>query len=95
MTIKFLGFELERFLDRWSSGADAVCEIGAVIVVFEDPDSIVGARWKVALDYGDNLRLMASAPTLADAEEDMRIKLRAVVRWSLRIIEGKEPSMQK
>jgi hypothetical protein len=89
--IKFLGFELERFPDRWISGQDAVREIGAVIVVFEDPDSIVGARWKVALDYGDSLRLMASASTLADAEEDMRVKLRAVARWSLRIIDGKAP----
>lgn len=89
--VKFLGFDLKRFPDRWISDLDCVREIGGVIVVFEDPDSIVGSRWKAALDYGDNLRLMASAPTLADAEEDMRVKLRAVVRWSLRAIEGKVP----
>ena len=89
--IKFLGFDLERFPDRWISGQDAVREIGAIITVFEDDDSIIGARWKVGLEYGDNLRLLASAPTLADAEEDIRVKLRAVVRWSLRAIEGKVP----
>lgn len=91
-TIKFLGFDLKRFPDRWISDLDCVREIGGVITVFEDLDSIIGARWKVGLDYGDSLRLLASAPTLADAEEDMRVKLRAAARWSLRAARGKEPA---
>lgn len=88
-TIRFLGFDLKRFPDRWISDLDCVREIGGVIVVFEDPESITGARWKASLDYGDNLRLLVSAPTLADAEEYMRVKLRAAARWSLRAAEGK------
>lgn len=92
MTTRFLGFELTSFSEkRWLSGKDAIEEVGGIFTVFEpDPrDNYPG--WKVALDYGENLRLLVFALTLFEAEESMRIKLRAVSRWSLRIAEGKVP----
>ena len=90
--LTLLGYELTWLTDRWMSGTDAAREIGAVLTVFEDSDALTSARWKIAVDYGDygdSLRLMTSASMLDDAEERMRVKLRAVSRWSLCIAAGK------
>jgi len=90
MTIRFLGFELTAFSEkRWLSGTDTVEEIGGIFTVFEPVATDSYPGWRVVLDYGDKLRLTVFALTLVEAEESMRIKLRAVSRWSLRIAEGK------
>lgn len=89
--VRFLGFDLKRFPDRWMSGQDAMREIGGIITVFapDHEDNCLG--WRAAFEYGDNLRLLALASTLAEAEEEMRDKLRTVARWSLRAAQGKAP----